>query len=211
MGVFKNIVGKKFNYLTVLKLLDKTDRGFWWLCRCDCGKEVRVLGSNIIRGHNKSCGCYKIKINSEIHRKHYMIDTRIYKTWSGMKNRCLNPKNQAYKDYGERGITVCDKWLDFQGFYEDMKDNYSDNLTIDRIDNNKGYFKSNCRWATKLEQANNVRDNHIITVDNVTDTVANICRLHHVNYNRVIDRISHGWDASRAIKEPKSNIWGKEA
>lgn len=203
MGKFKDIQGQRFNNLTVLNLSDKTNRGFWWICKCDCGNEVRVLGSNIIRGHSKSCGCIRAKASSDSHYKHGMINTRIYKIWVGIKTRCTDVNSRPYKNYGGRGITICDKWMMFEGFYEDMGSGYSDNLSIDRVDNNKGYSKENCKWSTRIEQANNVRNNHIVVVDGITDTLANMSRRYNINYKMAAQRIKLGWDIDKVFKTPK--------
>ena len=125
-----------------------------------CGNEFKANTYNINSGHNKSCGCYHKKIKSEgINRKHNLSNTRLYNTWSKLKNRVLNPKDKQYNDYGGRGITICDEWKnDFKSFYDwAMENEYSDKLSIDRIDNDGNYCPENCRWATKTIQSRNQR------------------------------------------------------
>jgi len=136
------------------------------LYSCDfCGTEFKAMTSNVKSGKTVSCGCYRLKKLREAIVKHGMTDHRLYETWKSMKNRCYRKGNKHYHDYGGRGITVCDEWLhDFQAFYDwSMVNGYADDLTIDRIDNNKGYCPSNCRFTDTYHQAVNKRKQSINT------------------------------------------------
>jgi hypothetical protein len=121
------------------------------LYRCHCGNEFRTITSSIKNGDSKSCGCLKGN------RSHNLKNHRLYSIWNQMIQRCNNQKHKYYNDYGARGITVCDEWLDINNFINDMFPSYQEGLSIDRIDNNKGYSKDNCRWTTKSIQARNTR------------------------------------------------------
>lgn len=165
-----NLVGEQFGRLTVIKKEQSDKNGHsMWRCRCSCGNEVIVLGTSLKRGLTKSCGCYRLEsierrlddgVNGSVIRTHSKSNTRLYEIWSGMKKRCENPNNQAYSRYGGRGITVCKEWHDFNNFYNwAISNGYLDSLTIDRINNDKGYEPTNCRWATYKEQNNNKRNN----------------------------------------------------
>lgn len=130
--------------------------------------------------------------------------TRLYRIWKAMWNRCNNPNAYAYERYGGRGIKVCTEWDSFADFRDwALANGYTDELTIDRIDNNKGYSPDNCRWATYKTQANNNHHNKVITVDGVTDTVANLSAKYGVNQYLVYDRLRLGWAADAAVKTPK--------
>jgi len=161
-----DITGKVFGDLTVISLHERRDRRSHWLCRCKCGKN-KIITLDSIRNGTKSCGCHR----KNSHLKHgYARSKRyssIYNIWSTMKARCLNKKSDSYKNYGGRGITVCDRWLKFENFLADMGER-PDNFQIERIDNEKGYSPENCIWADKITQARNTRLNHLITVDGVT-------------------------------------------
>ena len=154
-----DLTGRKFGRLLVLKRENPINKRTLWLCKCDCGKEVVVESYNLRKGHTQSCGCLQAEAASKANKTHGLKDARIYRIWNCMKNRCYRKSYHAYKHYGGRGIKVCDEWLnDFQSFHDwAMANGYDDNLSIDRIDNNKGYQPDNCRWVTMAEQNKNKR------------------------------------------------------
>lgn len=144
-----------------------------------------------------------------MNESHHGRGTRLYSIWKAMKVRCYNLNFKAYPRYGGRGITVCEEWLhDFPAFRAwAMVNGYRDDLTIDRIDNKKGYSPDNCRWATYKQQANNTRRNILITIDGETASVAEICQMRGINQHLVYDRITRlGWEPEKAINTPARKI-----
>ena len=156
MPNFIDITGQRFGRLIALKQagLSKS-RSVLWLCRCDCGVTVIVSSGNLRGGNSRSCGCRK---GGVIHR-HSRVGSRTYHSWSAMLQRCNNPNNVGYKNYGGRGITVCQPWQTFANFLADMGER-PPGRTLDRIDNDRGYSPDNCRWATYSEQTTNQRRKH---------------------------------------------------
>ena len=155
-----DMAGMRFEKLLVIERINKDEHGqAKWLCKCDCGNKTVVLGSNLRRGKTKSCGCWRQEngVNHAVSMtKHGQHNTRLYRIWNTMKNRCQNPNVHNYFRYGGRGITVCKEWQEFTPFYEwSTRNGYRENLTLDRIDNFKGYSPENCRWVTMKEQHRN--------------------------------------------------------
>lgn len=138
------MIGQRFGKLVVIDV-ERVNNHTSYICKCDCGCEHKVFSGNLKR--TSSCGC----------NYHGMSDTTEYKIWDGMKQRCLNPKATGYEYYGGRGITICERWLKFSNFYKDMGDRPATNLTLSRMDNNKGYSPDNCGWDTWDYQNNNKR------------------------------------------------------
>jgi len=153
-----NLLGKVFEEITVLAEdpIRTKDNKVRWLCRCSCGKEISVIGSNLVSGLSSRCiGCGVLK-----RTKHKMCDTDLYRVYHAMKGRCYKESNKYYKNYGGRGIKVCDRWLEsFENFYEDVIPQYEKGLQIDRIDNDKGYSPDNCRWVTSQQNNMNTGSN----------------------------------------------------
>lgn len=150
MGSFRDLTGLKFGKLTAIKrVYIKDKKGTFWECKCECGNTCVVNSGELISNDVSSCGC----------KKHHLSNSPIYKRWKGMKARCYQVHRKDYKNYGGRGITVCDEWKNnFKAFYDwAISSGFKEDLTLDRIDNNGNYEPSNCRWSTKSEQRINQR------------------------------------------------------
>lgn len=195
-------IGFKNNKLTVIKPVYKNNR-WLWLCKCECGNETIVYPNLMIRGKQKACHCGKSATFREMNTTHGQSKTRLYKIWCGMKKRCNNKNCEAYKMYGAAGINVCEEWETFLPFQEwALSHGYREDLTIDRIDYNKGYYPDNCRWTDYIEQARNRSSNKLITLNGETKTLIEWCEDFNINYNTAYSRISRGWTEEDAVTKP---------
>lgn len=188
-----NLVGKKFGMLTVTAFSHRAEnKQYFWKCKCDCGNDRVTYRGYLFESPNPSCGCEAERISrqtdSPVNEAAY---PREYKVWAAIKTRCLNSNNPDYKLYGARGIKVCDKWLTFGGFFADMGERPL-NTSIERIDVNGHYCKENCRWATPKEQGNNRRNNHRITIDGVTKTMAEWAAFAGFRKSTIMGRVKRG-------------------
>jgi len=157
MSKTKELTGQKFGRLTVVSRAGSNKGRATWDCICICGNRKIISGKNLLNGITRSCGCL-CKIGK---KRHGMAESPLYQTWCCMRTRCTNINKDNYRNYGDRGITVCERWDKFENFYADMGDR-PEGLTIERRDNSKGYSPENCKWATQKEQQRNRRNNRMI-------------------------------------------------
>lgn len=199
---FKNRIGDRYHRLVVVGYLGRYKGEAFWHCKCDCGGESRTKSINLTSGKAKSCGCWARDVNRERMKTHGHScneNKRMYFIWRGMLARCMNEKLVSYPNYGGRGITVCERWMDFKNFLEDMGERPSKEYSIDRIDVNGNYEPSNCRWADIYTQANNTTRNVIYSHDGYTLTVSQWADKMGLPSNLVHARLSRGWPFEDAI------------
>jgi len=196
--VKRNLLGQRFGKLTVIAYAGRNQFDHHlWLCRCDCGNEKTSTTSSLCAGRTIACGCYSP------HRTHGMSKTPEYKIWTAMVQRCTTVKHQAYKDYGGRGIKVCERWRhSFENFLDDMGKRPSPLYSLDRIDNDGNYEPGNCRWATQTEQTNNQRNNHIVEFNGESLTINQWAEKTGINSTTIHQRIKRGWSIEQILTEP---------
>ena len=180
---FKDLTNQKFGYLTAISIdsSKKSGHNTYWLCRCDCGNTRSLQTHQLTAGNVTSCGC----MNTKKRKSEYLLDKkRIFNIYNGMRTRCCNSKSPSFKYYGGKGITICDEWLnDFKSFVNWAYANgYSNSLSIDRIDNSKGYYPDNCRWIALNDQFHNKTNNVWLSHNGETHTMADWCKLLNFSY-----------------------------
>lgn len=194
----KDLKNEKIGKLVVIKQIKAKNKSARWLCKCECGKYTEADSNHLQKGSIKSCGC-----EQGPKKKHQMCNTRIYKIWEGMKERCYtnNEKTQNYKNYKSRDIKVCDEWKEFINFYTwAIANGYEDNLTIDRIDNNGNYEPNNCRWVDMKTQCNNRRSNIIIKYNNEEHTLMEWSEILNIKYHKLHKRLKYyKWSIEKAF------------
>lgn len=214
--MIKDLTGNKIGSVIVLEKTSKRVRGYVvYECKCErCGKIFEQNSKYLLdRKKNKkntSCGCY---LKTGHLYKNGLSNTRIYRIYKLMQQRCRDKNAPAYKNYGGRGIKVCDEWnKDFLEFYNwALKNGYKEDLTIDRIDNNKGYFPENCRWVNRQTQNNNKRNIILIDIDGDKKTIRELSKQYNLEFSTLKTRIKRGWDIKRALNEPThANYKGKK-
>ncbi len=207
-----NLMGRSFGSLLVIRHI-RGKRTLGWLCQCKCGKFTFADSNALITGHKKSCGCERIALRiahiiTHGHTRGKM--TRTYRAWVGMLQRCSIKNKKDFSNYAGRGINVCRRWHKFNNFLSDMGI-VPEKMTLDRINNNKGYQPNNCRWATRKEQSNNMRTNRKIKWNNETLTISQWAKKMNIERYIINGRIYSGWSEVEAISTPKLPAgWSKK-
>ncbi len=204
MGRAIDLTGRTFGRWTVISRAENSHGDATrWACRCECGNERTVLGAYLRRRQSRSCGCLQREEHTKRMTTHGCAGkiTGTYRSWHCMKARCENQRSRHYAYYGGRGITVSENWKTFEGFLADMGERPK-GLTLDRLDNSKGYYKDNCRWATRFEQQRNTRANRLITSCGKTLCLAEWCERLGIHRDTVRDRLRHGWNETEALFKP---------
>ncbi len=211
MSAFIDLTGQKFVRLVVIEQAGKDKQGrYKWLCECDCGNKIVTNGYYLRCGDTKSCGCLNIEKIIERSTKHghktREKTSEIYEAWRGMIQRCTNPNNIAWKNYGGRGITVCKRWSGKNGFInflEDMEKGWKLGLTIERRNNNGNYEPENVEWIPKIQQQRNTRRNRLITCFGKTKCLVAWAEEYNIPYGTLFARIDRlGWSTEKALTIP---------
>lgn len=206
--MYKDLSGMKFGRWTVVNeaepIITKSNRRIrYWHCICDCGTKRNVRENSLIQGKSMSCGCYHsdiMKVVGNYNTIHGMSNSRLYRIFNHMHNRCYNENDIRYNRYGGRGIYVADEWHKFENFMRwALSNGYKDDLSIDRIDPNGNYCPENCRWAAKSTQSNNKTNNRFYTFNNEIHTIAEWAKVFNIPYKKLWKRLNSGWNIERAL------------
>lgn len=199
-----DVIGSKFGKLTVIEVVSSGEQGRIVKCECSCGKQTSSRLNALRSGHKKSCGCWR----TEIVTVHGMYSESEYGNWSAMIRRCIysEPGDGSNFDYYKaKGVKVCERWRSFENFMVDMGPKPSILHTLDRIEVNKDYEPGNCRWATRMEQANNRSNNVFFTIEGEKKTLKEWSRIYSVNYNTLWSRIDRGIAIEAALEIKKKS------
>lgn len=189
MPNFIDLTGQRFGRLTVIERAENKGHMTRWLCLCDCGNTTISQAANLRGGKTVSCGCFRYDRVREVCGKHDGRGTRLYRIWKNMNSRCRCKSSSQYKDYGGRGISVCEEWRDFRIFQQwALANGYHEKLSIDRIDVNGNYTPDNCKWSTAKEQCRNKRNNHVVN----GKTLAEWAEITCIKYQTLVGRANKG-------------------
>jgi len=201
----EDLTGRVFGRLTVLRFGERLSNKIVFICQCNCnGKNIiSVRADNLRRGTSKSCGCYQKSVVATTNKTHGKRRHKIYSVWCGMLSRCNNKKNIGYSRYGGRGIKVCERWHIFENFFKDMGNPPTIEHQLDRFpDNNGAYSPENCRWASRKENSNNRRNNHILEFNNTCLTVTQWSERLNIPIKTLFSRIRRGWNIEKTLTAP---------
>jgi len=198
-----DLTGMKFGRLTAIHIGPRGPRNILrWKCACSCGSRSLVTVANLRNNHTRSCGCLLIELRPSFRRTHGQSRSPEHKSWAKIKERCYNPKDIGFKDYGKRGIKMCARWRkSFAAFLKDVGLRPSPSHSIDRVDNDGNYTPNNCRWATYFQQANNRRGNHILHHAGKSQTIAQWERDLGFKTGTIGCRLFQGWSEERALTQ----------
>lgn len=192
----KNMLGFKVGELEVIAFSHILGTAHW-LCSCSCGNEKIISGASLrSKKPTVSCGC--LLLSGKPNSSHGMSSTPTYETYRAMRKRCESPNDKEFKNYGGRGISIAEEWLTFDGFFADMGVR-PEGMTLDRIDTNGHYCKTNCRWATPKEQAMNRRNSYNLTYNGITKHISEWSSISDINIPTIKRRLEYGWDVGKAI------------
>lgn len=202
--------GEKFGRLTVIEEVKQRGKRRMFLCLCDCGVSREFMLQSLRSGHAGSCGCLSRELAAERNRTHGQTQSPMYDVWVNMMRRCYTRNNKHYSNYGGRGIEVCEKWRKFEGFFEDMAGGYRPGLTIERLNNNLGYSKTNCCWATRREQSRNTRRNRMIETPHGEMLLCEAVEVSGISHATLRERLERGWPTERLFDPVQVQVKGKK-
>ena len=216
MGSFVDLTGQRLGRWVVMSRAPNAGRHTKWLCRCSCAAgTIREVSSDHLRsGRSQSCGCLTVETTIARSTKHGKAtkerSSRAYNSWASMLSRCTNPRAQGYRNYGGRGIRVCESWLhSFSQFFADMGREPEIGESLERKDNNGDYCPDNCIWADRATHSKNRRNNRIETYNGKTCTLKEHCEDAQMDYGLVSDRLNkHGWSIEDALTVPRYGKYG---